>query len=502
MTPTSLQPAPKTLTAPTGTETPRLDHASLYPLLKGVPILASLQEDDLDCLDEIQQVHQQPGDILVCQGEIGRFFWIVLTGSLRVFVTRPDKNEAPLGTLEPGSAFGELPLLGNIQNPSSIQATEPSLLLRFTEDEFWELMTSCPEVRKAILGNMAIRLQKVQSSAVQQEKMAALGTLAAGLMHELNNPGAAARRASTQLRENLLRMHELSARFTRNDLTASQKECLLDLQSHVLNAPPLLLNSLEQSDAEEALAEWMESASIENAWKIAPTLVTVGMNPHELGCARSSFEGTIFSDALNWLDALVSSMQLVGTIEESIGRVSTLVMAVKSYAYEGQGQRQAVNVNESLIATLVILGHKMREKQITLEKSLDPNLPVLESFCSGLNQIWTNILDNAIDALPEHGRIRIRTWAESDPKSDIPFLCITVEDNGPGIPLEVQPHIFDPFYTTKPVGIGTGLGLGIVHRIVQQYGGTIRFTSSPGSTLFRVRLPAKQTAPVFQTSRS
>ena len=434
------------------------------------------------------------------QGEVGEFFWILLTGRLHVYVTRPDKITISMNHLEAGAAFGELPLLGNIQNPATIAAVEPSLLLRFTEEEFWQLMTSCPQVRKAILGNMAMRLQKVQVNVIQQEKMAALGTLAAGLMHELNNPGAAARRASTQLRENLLRLHELSARFTRYDLSSPQKECLLDLQSHVLAAPPLQLSSLEQSDAEEALAEWMESANIENAWKIAPTLATVGLDAHELGCARTSFEGTIFSDALNWLDALVSSMQLVTTIEESIGRVSTLVMAVKSYAYEGQGQRQTVNVNESLIATLVILGHKMREKQITLEKSLDPNLPTLESFCSGLNQIWTNILDNAIDALPEHGHIRIRTWSESDPQSDIPFLCITVEDDGPGIPLEVQPHIFDPFYTTKPVGIGTGLGLGIVHKIVQQYGGTIRFTSGPGSTLFRVRLPAKQTSPVIPTS--
>ena len=483
---------------PTQTVNPKqsatpLHGAELLAQLQQVKILASLDEVGLRCLDDVDQVEFSAGDVIERQNDVSRFFWILLTGSVSI-VRKSEDNIEQLVTLPAGSAFGELSLLAGIQNAASVYALQSCTMLRLTEDQFWKLMTTCSEVRKAILGNMAFRLQKMQSTIVQQEKMASLGTLAAGLMHELNNPGAAARRASTQLRENLMRLHELGARFTRTSLTEAQKECLLELQEHVLQAKPLQLNSLEQSDAEEALADWMESASIENAWKIAPTLASVGINAGELGCARSSFEGTVFSDALNWLDALVSSMQLVGTIEESIGRVSTLVSAVKSYAYEGKGQRQAINVNESLYATLLILGHKMREKQIVLKKSLDHNLPVLESACSGLNQIWTNLLDNAIDAVGDHGHIQIKTWAEEHPGGS-PDLCIAIEDDGPGIPLESQPHIFDPFYTTKPVGVGTGLGLGIVYRIVEQFGGTIRFTSGPGSTLFLVRLPAKQDAP-------
>jgi CRP-like cAMP-binding protein len=415
MTPATSQPDLQ-VQAPAEPETPRLDHAGLYPLLKQVPILVSLQEDDLDCLDGIQQVHRSAGDIIERQGEVGRFFWILLTGKLRVFTTRPDKIEVTMGTLASGSAFGELPLLGNIQNPSSFQALEPCLLLRFTDEEFWQLMTSCTEVRKAILGN----------------------------------PGAAARRAATQLRENLLRLHELSARFTRNDLTTPQKECLLDLQSHVLSAPPLQLNSLEQSDAEEALAEWMESANIENAWKIAPTLVTVGIDARELGCARESFDGTIFSDALNWLDALVSSMQLVGTIEESIGRVSTLVMAVKSYAYEGKGQRQTVNVNESLHATLVILGHKMREKQITVEKSLDAGLPPLESFCS-MRCRSTGIFASAPGLSP------IR-------RPMCRFSALRSKTMGRGFRSRCSRTSSIPFIRPSRWGLGRGLGLGSLIR--------------------------------------
>ena len=188
-------------------------------------------------------------------------------------------------------------------------------------------------------------------------------------------------------------------------------------------------------------------------------------------------------------------MQLVATIEESVGRVSDLVKAVKTYAYEGKGQKQAVDVNESLHATLTILAHKFRQKEIVLEKDFAANLPALQCECSGLNQVWTNLLDNAIDAVPQGGHIRIHTW-EEETSADAAaarkprhYLCIAIADDGPGIPLESQAHIFDPFYTTKAVGVGTGLGLGIVQRITEQYGGTVTFASEPGNTEFRVRLP-------------
>jgi len=312
-------------------------------------------------------------------------------------------------------------------------------------------------------------------------------------MHELNNPGTAAVRAAGQLRENLLRMHRLTEKFSKAGLSDEQKHCMFELQEYALakeKAAPM--NSLEQSDAEEALATWLENAEVENAWRVAPTLVSMGITSGELECARSEFPGPVFSDALSWLEALVSSLQLVGTIEESIGRVSDLVKAVKSYAYEGKGQKQTVNINESIHATLVILAHKLREKQITLEKNFGADLPVLQTECSGLNQVWTNLLDNAIDAVAQGGRIRIRTWAEEAPGKDGQprnYLGITIADNGPGISPEIQAHIFDPFYTTKAVGVGTGLGLGIVLRIVEQYGGTVNFSSEPGNTEFHVRLP-------------
>ena len=462
--------------------------------LREVSILASLSDERLHCLDGASQVHLEADQVLVKQGEVVRVFNIVLEGSLRVSNISSDNVEQTLYTAEKGFAFGEVPLLANIPSAATVRALEPSDLLQLDEEQFWQLMTECPEVRRAILGNMAMRLAKMQSTTFQQEKMAALGTMAAGLMHELNNPGSAARRASSQLRANLLRLHELAARFTRITLSPEQKNCILDLQQYALNSKPeVTLSSLEQTDAEESLTDWLEAAHVEDAWKLAPVLVSVGIDANTLACTRDSFDGTVFSDALNWLEALVSSQQLVGTIEESISRVTDLVSAVKSYAYEGKGMKQTIDVNQSIHATLVILAHKIREKQLTLEKEFAADLPPLSTGCHGVNQIWTNLLDNAIDATPQNGRLKIRTWAEAidTPADKHTDVCILVEDNGVGIPLDCQSQIFDPFFTTKPVGVGTGLGLGIVFRIVEQCGGTIRFTSVPGSTEFVVRLPAQ-----------
>lgn len=474
---------------------------ALFAKLRTISILSTLTDEELICLEGAQEIHLEKDDLLVQQGEVAHYFWILLDGELRLLQTAPEGKEMSLAPITSGTAFGEVPLLSNTPNLVSVRAKDSAHLLQFDEEAFWRLMTTCPGVRKAILGNMAMRIQRLQNIAVQQEKMASLGTLAAGLMHELNNPGAAARRAASQLRENLLRMHELTAKFSRIELNQEQKQCMFDLQAHALAAKqPLQMNSLEQSDAEEALAEWMEEANIENAWKMAPTLVSIGIDKEELQCAREEFPGTIFSDALSWLAALVSSMQLVSTIEESIGRVSDLVLAVKSYAYEGKGQRQTVDINNSIHATLVILGHKFREKEIALEKNLSADLPVFQAVCSGLNQIWTNLLDNAIDAASQHGHIKVRTWVEKTLNDGRSEICISISDNGSGIPAECQAHIFDPFYTTKPMGVGTGIGLGIVHRIVEQNGGVIRFASEPGNTEFVVRLPIDNAAPPKTTS--
>jgi signal transduction histidine kinase len=335
---------------------------------------------------------------------------------------------------------------------------------------------------------MAQRLQAYQVEALHREKLVSLGTLAAGLMHELHNPGSAAKRAASQLRENLFKLQQLTLRNSDKPKTAAQLECMRGLLEHTVSgchAPAM--SSLEQSDAEEAMGEWLASAGVENAFAVAPALVAIGFKREELACARDAFEADSFSDALNWLEALVSSVSLVCAIEESISRVSELVMAVKKFAYDDRSPGRELDVHDSLQSTLTILGHKLRMKQMVVEKRFDASPSTIRTRGAALSQVWTNLIDNAVDASPQGARLEIVTWSEPG------WLVVSIADQGTGIPAEVLPHIFEAFFTTKPQGSGTGLGLEIVHRIVtQKFGGTIEVESEPGNTRFIVRLPLEE----------
>jgi signal transduction histidine kinase len=331
---------------------------------------------------------------------------------------------------------------------------------------------------------------------MHREKLISLGTLAAGLMHELNNPGAAARRASSQLRENLTRLQHISLRLSEAQLNPDQKKCMAQLQEQALACckMPIAMSSMEQADAEDELLQWLESAQVENAWKLAPTLVQVGWHGDDLECAHHAFPPEILSDCLNWLESLLSSMQLVGTIEESITRVTDLVIAVKKYAYDDKNRAREIDLHESIQSTLTILAHKFRNKQLVVEKLFSTGMPTIKTTGTGLSQVWTNILDNAIDASPDGAKLKIRTWMDGTD------ACVGIGDEGTGIPEQFRDHIFEPFFTTKPVGVGTGLGLDIAHRIVVgQFHGKITFDSAPGKTEFIVRLPAAEQPDAVQS---
>ncbi len=458
--------------------------------LRKVPLLSSMTDEELAWFSPITPVELAAETVVVRSGEASDSFWIVLRGEVSVLERAPSGEEFLVNTHQAGATFGEVPLLTNIPSTSTLRTTTTTRLLRLHEGMFWQLMNDSPSIRQAVLRNMAHRLQKIQQHTLHQEKMAALGTLAAGLMHELNNPGAAASRAAAQLRVDLLRMQSSSDCLQEHDISHSQQACLSYLKEKGLHANlPVHLSSIEQNDAEEHLAEWMENAAIDDAWRLAPALASIGVTADDLECARHEFSPGRFHEAISWLEALVSTNQRIGTIEESISRVIELVKAVKTYAYEGSVQMQSVDVNESILATLVILGHKLRGKQVVLERDLAPSLPRVACACRGLNQVWTNLLDNAIDAVAEHGRVCVKTWLESDAAAS--HLCILIEDDGVGIAPEVQAHIFDPFFTTKEPGVGTGLGLGIVGRLVEQNHGSIHFTSEPGHTVFRISLPVQ-----------
>jgi signal transduction histidine kinase len=376
--------------------------------------------------------------------------------------------------------------------------------VRFSESQFWAVMACCPAARKIILGDMAVRLSAYQAEALHREKLVSLGTLAAGLMHELHNPGSAAKRAASQLRENLLRLQDLSLRS--KPKTLEQLDCMHGLLQHAIkgcHAPAL--SSLEQADAEEALAEWLTEAGVENAFRIAPSLVEIGFQTEELKCAREYFDASTFSDALNWLESLVSSVSLVCQIEESISRISDLAMAVKKFAYDEKAPVRDLDVHESLQSTLTILGHKLRIKELAVEKRFEARQAKIKTRGAALGQVWTNLIDNAADASPDRGQIEVATWTEPGPQDvdDGEWLAVSITDHGAGIPADVLPRIFDAFFTTKPLGAGTGLGLEIVHRIVtQKFGGRIDVESEPGKTRFIVRLPLSGNAEAQAAVRS
>jgi signal transduction histidine kinase len=452
-------------------------------------------------INRIERIRASAGAVLVQPSDPERYYWLVLHGEIRAERPEADGSRTVVGIAHAGEGFGEAPMLtAKALAPVFVVATRDSMLVRFNEDEFWKLLASCPAARKVVLGNMSQRLQAYQMEALHREKLVSLGAMAAGLMHELHNPGSAARRSAAQLRENLLRLQELSLRSSSKPKTQAQLDCMRRLLEYAIrgtHAPAL--SSIAQSEAEEAMSSWLDSAGVENAFVVGPALVAIGFAQHELACASESFEGGGFSDALNWLEALVSSVSQVGAIEESITRISDLVLAVKKFAYEERSATRETNVHESLQSTLTILGHKLRQRRVGVEKRFAASPAIIRTRGSALSQVWTNLIDNAIDASPDESAIEISTWLENPPVANGPsttpaaqpaVLAVSIVDHGPGIPPEVLPHIFEAFFTTKPQGSGTGLGLEIVHRIVtQKFGGIIEVNSRPGNTCFVVRLP-------------
>jgi signal transduction histidine kinase len=471
----------------------RIPLKEIAGLLSNTRPFAETPADSLQGIELVDRVRAKAGATLAEPGQSPMYYWLLLEGECKADRVEPDGSFNTVGTAQPGEAFGETPFLtGKSHSAFLVSAVSDSVLVRFTADQFWQLMACCPETRRVVLSDMAARLQAYQAEALHREKLISLGTLAAGLMHELHNPGSAAKRAASQLRENLLKLQDLSLRSAHKPKTPEQMECMHKLLKHAMkgcHAPAL--SSIEQADAEEELAHWLQEAGVENAFTIAPSLVEIGFEQEELRCAREFFDASSFSDALNWLEALVSSVSLVCSIEESISRVSDLAMAVKKFAYDDRSPMKELDVHDSLQSTITILGHKLRMKQIAVEKKFEAAPSVIHTRGSALSQVWTNLIDNAADASPSLDRIEIATWTEAaDGGGNPDWLAVSVTDHGPGIPQEVLPRIFEAFFTTKPQGSGTGLGLEIVHRIVtQKFGGKIDVESKPGNTRFVVRLP-------------
>jgi signal transduction histidine kinase len=324
------------------------------------------------------------------------------------------------------------------------------------------------------------RVRYVTREEQQREKLAALGKLSAGLAHELNNPSAAARRSAGALRDCLQRLRDAG-----RTSTLGPEDCgLLARREEEIRAmlrPAEYKDEFARVEREEAIQAWLEARHVADAWKLAPLLADANLTDADLESFASA-AGTSLGPELTRFATLLEMERIAGELEQSTARISDLIKAIKEYSYMDQAPLQEVDIKHSLETTLMIMHHKLK-RGISVTREYAPDLPKVLAYGSELNQVWTNLIDNAADAMKDNGKLFVRAVRENE------YVLVEIADNGPGIPPEIQSRIFDPFFTTRGVGEGTGLGLDLVHRIVQKMRGFVTFKSVPGDTRFHVRVP-------------
>jgi signal transduction histidine kinase len=452
-----------------------------------VPAFADLPDDQISWfLGNSQEMRVAAGDVYVRQGEPADTMFVILEGQ---FQWRGELGgDIITASAKPGDVTGVLPFSRMKQFSVTGRAATDGRVLKFPASLFPELVQRMPELTTRLVGMMSDRIREFTRFEQQRDRLASLGKLSAGLAHELNNPASAAKRATSQLRDILKKIKSASQELGRRDLTPAQKSEIERLEACFTRQDVIPPDALTMSDLEDQIDSLLRSHGQNDLWQLAADLARRDIKPEVLESLFANLDGDTARAALVRIAASAEVAGLLNEIESSTSRISDLVGAIKEYTHMDQAPVQNVDIVKSLETTLTILNYKLKQGVAVRRDYLRAPL-LVNSFGSELNQVWTNIIDNAIDAMHGKGELRVRTYRDDG--------CAVVEiaDNGPGIPEGLQPHIFEPFFTTTGVGEGTGLGLDTVQRIVKKHQGSIQVTSKPGDTLFQVWLPLADATP-------
>lgn len=445
------------------------------------PTFADLPEDQIAWfLAQSREIQLKAGDIYARQNDPADAMFVILEGQ---FQWRGERaGETFIFTNNLGDVTGALPFSRMTQFTVTGRAISDGRILRFPASLFPELVQKMPELAKRLVGVMSDRIREATRFEQQRDRLAALGKLSAGLAHELNNPASAAKRAASHLRDILKRIKDASHELGRRELTPAQKAEIENLEASVTHSDQPPVDALAASDIEEQIDSLLRSHGQDDLWQLSADLARRGIKPEVLESLFAKLGADTARAALVRLAASVEVANLLNEIESSASRISDLVLAIKEYTFMDQSPVQNVDIIKSLENTLTILNHKLKHG-VVVKRDYQKVPLLVNSFGSELNQVWTNLIDNAIDAMAGKGELRVRTYRDDS--------CVVVEigDNGPGIPPQIKAHIFEPFFTTKAVGQGTGLGLDTVQRIVRKHRGSIQVNSEPGDTRFQVWLP-------------
>lgn len=448
--------------------------SAIADALRGLPYFADLPDKlILSVCDGSETVEVDEGAVIIEEGSDSVEMYVVIEGEM-VVTKHTEAKEIELARIGPGDVVGEMALLDNSPRMATVRAAQKSRLIRVPAEAFEDLLMDSRVVRR-MFRTVTVRLRDIEETVRHEERMAALGRMAAQLMHELNNPAAAVARSTQELLRTYAELGEES--FALTGLPAAG-------HGFDLPIPPENLSSIERGEHEEAIAAWLSDHEVATPWDIAPAMVQAGWTPGLLEAAASELTGERLSRFARWIGLRASAEQLIGEIGIGAGRISELVRVVKDYSFLDRGPIQEIDLTSGIKDTLILLKHKLRGIEVMLD--FDPDLATVEASGRDLNQVWTNLIDNAADALDGSGMLTIKASNQSG------AVVVSVADTGPGIPDEIAARIFDPFYTTKEPGKGTGLGLHTVHTILKRIGGEIEVDSSGSGTTFTVSIPTSR----------